>query len=414
MTQGAVRQVLTLLGGAGLAQAVALGASPLLSRLYTPADFGLFALFFSVVTLTATAATGRFEAAVILPAADADGWQLVWLALALTLPVVGLCGLAVAWLGGPWLAAWPGAADAAAGRWFLPPAVLLTAMLGALTAWANRRQAYAALARNRVAQSGVSAGGSIALGVAGVGVLGLLLGSVLGLVTGVAMLVRSGRADAPGAGPDRQAMRRLARQYRDFPRINLPHALLDAAQASLVLALLGAAYGSAALGAYAFALRVARTPLALVGSSVGQVFQQRAARLANERGDLAALARRTTRRLAAIGLPFAGLMVFAPPLFAWAFGAEWREAGECARLLAPWMLLSFMTSPLSQLPLIVGRQRRAFAYGVAYQLAMVLPLGLAWTWQWSLLQVLGTQSALASAVLLAYGAWLHRLARGAR
>jgi O-antigen/teichoic acid export membrane protein len=190
--------------------------------------------------------------------------------------------------------------------------------------------------------------------------------------------------------------------------------LLDAAQASLVLALLCGAYGSAALGAYAFALRIARTPLAIVGSSVGQVFQQRVAQLVNERGDVADLARRTTQRLALLGAPFMLLMLAAPPIFAWAFGPEWHEAGACARVLAPWMVLSFLTSPLSQLPLIVGRQGRAFAFGVAYQLAMVLPLAAAWAWDLPLLWALGLHSAAASAVLALYGVWLHRLAKGIR
>jgi hypothetical protein len=69
---------------------------------------------------------------------------------------------------------------------------------------------------------------------------------------------------------------------------------------------------------------------------------------------------------------------------------------------------------MSQLPLIVGRQGGAFAFGVVYQLAMVLPLALGWALAWPVLHTLTLQSAAASAVLLAYGLWLQRLARRAR
>lgn len=182
----------------------------------------------------------------------------------------------------------------------------------------------------------------------------------------------------------------------------------------MVLALLGAAYGGAALGWYAFALRIARTPLAMIGASVGQVFQQRAARLAESGGDLAELSRRTTQRLLLIAAPFGVVVVWAPELFGWVFGEGWRDAGLYARVLAPWMILSLLTSPLSQLPLIVGRQGGAFGFGVVYQLAMVLPLALGWALAWPVLHTLTLQSAAASAVLLAYGVWLQGLARSGR
>ena len=191
---------------------------------------------------------------------------------------------------------------------------------------------------------------------------------------------------------------------------NLPHALLDALQASALLALLGAAFGSQVLGWYAFALRIARAPLAMLGASVGQVFQQRAAQVFNEGGDLAGLARRTTLRLAWFAVPFALLMAVAPALFAWAFGPGWREAGVYALILTPWMLLNFLTSPLSQLPLVVGQQGRALAFGVAYQVSMLAPYALAWALGWGVQMALGVQSADSSVVLIAYGVWLHRLA----
>lgn len=410
---GALRQVLTLLGGAGLAQGIALAASPLLSRLYLPEHFGVFALFASVVALVSTAATGRYELAVILPARDDEAWGVVRLAFAIALPVGALCVLVVAMAADP-IAVRAGDPRLAPWLWLLPVSVLLTAAVNTLTVWANRRQAYRRIAANRVAQSAVTAGASLGLGAIGTGSPGLIVGSVLGLGVAAALLLR-GRAVVPAHGG--VPLRELAAQYRDFPRVNLPHALLDAAQASVVLTLIGLAHGAAVLGAYAFALRIARAPLAMLGASVAQVFQQRAARLAETQGkhaELAALTRSTTQRLALAGVPFAVVLAFAPDLFAWVFGAEWRTAGEIARILLPWMLLNFVTSPLSQLPLIVGRQPTALAFGIVYQASMVLPYLLAAALGWPSMTGFAVQSAAASVVLVVYGAWLHRLAGQAR
>jgi O-antigen/teichoic acid export membrane protein len=399
--------VLTLLTGTGLAQLIALAASPLLSRLFAPEDFGVFALFQSVVALLAILATGRYELAIVLPESDDDGWQLLLLALAIAVGVTGL-SLAVVALGGEWIAQASGHAALAPWLYLLPLSVALTALVNTLGCWSNRRRQYAQLAGNRVVQSAGGVAATVGLGAAGWAAPGLLLGGALGQAIAAALLGWQARGDARPA--DRPRLRALARQYLNFPRINLPHALLDALQASALLAVMGAAFGSQVLGWYAFALRIARTPLAMLGASVGQVFQQRAAQLWNEGGDLAGLARRTTSKLALFALPFIALMLFAPDLFAWAFGAEWREAGAQARLLSPWMVLSFLTSPLSQLPLVVGQQGRALAFGVAYQVSMLLPYVLAWALHWDITTALALQSGASSAVLLAYGLWLHRLA----
>jgi O-antigen/teichoic acid export membrane protein len=366
-----------------------------------------------VVALVSTAATGRYELAVILPTRDDEAWRVARLALAIALPV-GLASALVMGLAGEAIAVRAGDARLAPWLWLLPVGVVLTAAVNTLTVCANRRQAYRHIATNRAAQSVVTAGTSIGLGAAGTGSPGLIVGSVLGQGVAAALLWRD-RGTAPAE--DGASLRELATRYRDFPRINLPHALLDAAQASVVLALIGVAHGAAVLGAYAFALRIARAPLAMLGASVAQVFQQRAARLAEtpaRQGDLAALARSTTQRLALTALPFAAVLLFAPDLFAWVFGAEWRTAGEIARILLPWMLMNFVTSPLSQLPLIVGRQPTAFAFGIAYQATMVAPYVLGATLGWPAMTTFGVQSAAASVVLVVYGAWLHRLAGQAR
>ena len=405
-----LRHVLTLLTSTRLAQLIALAASPLLSRLYTPENFGVFALYLSAVTLLAILATGRYELAIVLPEDDDDARHLFALALFVSLVVTAATLLAVL-LWGDGLAARAGHAELSHWLYLLPLSVGLTALVNTLSCWANRQKQYPQLALSRVVQTGASAAVNVGLGLGGWATSGLLLGSTLAQAVAAAMLAvpTRGALRAP-LRLERVRLRRLMRRYINFPRVNLPHALLDALQASALLGLMGAAFGSQVLGGYAFALRIARIPLAMLGASVGQVFQQRAAQIFNEGGDLAALARRTTLRLAWFALPFVALMLAAPALFGWAFGPIWREAGVYALILTPWMVLNFLSSPLSQLPLVVGRQGQALAFGVAYQVSMLAPYALAWALGWGVHAALGVQSAASSVVLFGYGLWLHRLA----
>ena len=412
----AARQVMTLVTGTGLAQLIPLAVSPLLTRLYTPQDFGVFALYASLLAVLAVLGSARYELALMLPKDDTDALALVALAMAIVLATSAAVLAAVLlfqaglarWLDSPALGPW---------LFLVPVSMLLTGLVNTLTVWANRTSRYRQISISRVLQSASAAAVAVALGwglsrgsQAGVG---LVLGAVAGQALAAASLAwpfwrRWGaRLQAVGWQP----MRAQALRFREFPAINMPHALLDALQGSAVVALIAALFGPTLLGFHALAQRVVRTPMATLGSAVAQVFQKRAADALHAGGDTRRLVDAVLRRLGAVAVAVLPLLWFAPELFAFVFGAAWREAGVYAQILTPWLLLNFMLSPLSQLPLLLGRQAGALAYGVAYQLAMVAPLAVAWLMTLSLRQALLLQSVAASVVLVAYGGWLYRLSK---
>ncbi len=61
------RNVLTLMTSTTIAQAIPLAISPILTRLYTPSDFGIFALYMSISSIISVVVTGRYELAIMLP-----------------------------------------------------------------------------------------------------------------------------------------------------------------------------------------------------------------------------------------------------------------------------------------------------------------------------------------------------------
>jgi O-antigen/teichoic acid export membrane protein len=176
------------------------------------------------------------------------------------------------------------------------------------------------------------------------------------------------------------AMRAQAARYREFPKVNAVHALTDQIQANGVTFMIRALFTQKVLGWYGYTMRVLRTPLLFVGRSVSQALYQKASEVLHEGKDLHALVKRTMRQLAWIGLPVFGLIFLtAPPLFGFVFGENWREAGVYARLLSPWLYMNFIMSSLSQLPLLVGEQRKNFLISVGYNL-LLMGLILAGYW----------------------------------
>ena len=154
------------------------------------------------------------------------------------------------------------------------------------------------------------------------------------------------------------------------------------------------------------ALRYLKAPATLVGSAVSQALYPRLAAAAADEAP-----RLVRQVMALLALPALGLMalllVAGPWLFEGLFGAPWREAGELARALAPYIAAHFVAAPLAVVTMAWDAQRWAFRLALLGQALFVAALAV------GLMQGGLTGGAWAvSAVMVPYFGWYFwRLAR---
>jgi len=358
-----LRATLTLMAGGALAQALPLLLGPLLTRLYTPAQFGLYHLFAAVAANVAVVACARYEHALPLAQDDDEARALVALCRRILLAVMALSAVgAVAWAL-HLSALWP--------LW-LPAAVGAFGWLSLATLAAMRAQRFGALATSRVLQHGGGAVLQAVAGAAGAGLWGLVAAPIAAALAAAAWLRPRMTQSWQASGA---ALNAVARRYRDFPLLNTPHAFLGALQDTLAVALIAAWQGPAAAGFWGLALRYLKAPATLVGGAVSQALYPALAAggTATEQGRSAV--RRVMRTLALLALPLVVLLwLFAPAAFAAAFGASWREAGELARALALYIGLHFVASPLSVATMAWGAQAWALKLSLVGQALFIAAL----------------------------------------
>ena len=391
------RAVLTLLAGGVLAQALPLLLGPWLTRLYSPADFGLYHLFAAVAANAAVVACARYEFA--LPLATEAGEAMALRTLCQRLLVVSM---ALAALGG---IGWAIASGQAWPLW-LPAAVGALGLVSLATLNATRAQRFRGLAIARVLQHGGGALAQLGAGLLQAGVTGLIVAPIAAALAAVAALGWPGPAQSA-----RAQWLAVARLHRSFPILNTPHAFLGALQDTLAVALIAGSLGPAAAGAWGLALRYLKAPATLVGGAVSQALYPR---LASAEGAAPgctaanrALVLRTMALLAALAAPLvAGLWWIGPDLFAWAFGPDWAAAGELARALALYIGLHFVASPLGVVTLAWQAQAWALKLALLGQGVFVLALatGLAWD------GLRGAGWAVSAAMALYFGWYFFRLA----
>ncbi len=354
------RGVAVLAGSTVAAQGLVVLASPALTRMYTPADFGLLAGYVSVLVMLIAVASLRYDLAIPLPREDGAAADLLALSLLLG-TVASVAAGAVVWIFAEPVAALLQAPELRGYLWVLPLGLLGAATFQALSAWAVRRGAYDHIASTRVGQSVSQTAVQAGLGLLGAGPAGLLLGDVVGRASGSGTLgMMAWRRDRGVLrGVSVAGMRAAASRYRRFPLYASGSALLNAAGLQLPALLFAALYGPAVAGWFLLAQRVIGMPMTLVGQSIGQVYLGEAARAANE--DPRALARlfaALSRRLLAYGgVPIILVGLAGPAVFGWVFGAGWHVTGAYVRLLTPMFVAQFVVSPVSQIAAVMERQR---------------------------------------------------------
>lgn len=336
-------------GGAAIAQGLLVAASPVLTRLYSPADFAIFALFTALVSAVSPAVTGRYEMAMAIPRAASQVRALLSIAVVLSwLCSLGVLILLVAF--GSRLLAFIGAADLGYWSVLVPPALALTGTMTALVSYANLQQHFGTIALARIAQAATSVVCGIALGLAGAAAGGLIAAMLAGLAASVGYLaMRHVRAFGPGRDAFRVTrMLSLARRFRDYPLYNATSGLLNGVQLALPVFFLGHDYSAEVLGLYALGYRVVAAPLGILSGAVAQVNIVEINRRRHAGRPLLSYTLVLVAGLAFVGgAPLAVLALFAPAIFEFIFGSPWREAGAYVTILVPALAIQFVASALS-------------------------------------------------------------------
>jgi O-antigen/teichoic acid export membrane protein len=369
------RDVSLLAGGTALGQALVVLASPVLTRIYDPAAFGVFSVFSSIISIPMGVASLKYELAIPLAKDDESAVNVLALA-ALLVPITTLFVYLLLLLCGDALVRATASPQLTAYFGVMAASLLGAGIYQAFTLWAIRRRVFRPVAKSRVTQSIGQVATQVVLGLFHA-TGGLMAGDAIGRITSASVLATStfvGERQQLKAVSWR-GMMRAARAHRRFPIFSTSSVLLNSSGLYVPPLLFAGFYGEQVAGWFALGQRVIGIPMVLIGTAIAQVYLGEAAN--RFRADLHSLKRlyfKTARTLFAVTVvPLALLGIVGPALFAVVFGAKWHEAGEYVRLLTVMSILQFVIVPLSQMLNVLGRQDWQFAWDAG---RLILVVGL--------------------------------------
>lgn len=363
--------------GTALAQVIGYALTPIISRLFSPTDFGVFGSFNAVSSVIAAGATLEYGQAIMLPKEKKDAINLLIFAF--------LCTLAISFLCLIFCLALPATVNnlmKTKGAWALALLVLATLVAGVnqlFQAWAVRVKAFRQTSTSQVIRSVSSNGVRIPLGYFKAGAPGLIISTILGNILASINLVRVLIPDLSALRSSVRwaKMKQLAKEYRDFPTYSASQNVVNALSSGLPVLLLTRFYGISVAGAYAFGISVLQLPMSFILTALRQVLFQKACETQHHGGSIANLYVKTTATLFLMALvPSVILIIWAPQLFTWIFGSRWHMAGELARSLIIWLGVAFCNLPAAMFARIIRIQRSVFLYDLALLAARSLALVL--------------------------------------
>jgi O-antigen/teichoic acid export membrane protein len=370
-----VRDVAIVAGGATFAQGLALLAAPILTRLYTPDDLGVFGAFVSIFSILIAINSFSYELAIPLPESDEVASNLPALAMIVLCVTTVISSILVGLWGAP-IAILMNIPAAAPYLWLLPVSLFATGVYQIAQYWMIRKKNFTSISLARVYQSFGLVGVQIAAGLFQGGVFGLLAGHTVGYISGgVASVIFTWKGyKATAAQISRETLATTASRYHQFPLFTNWSRLINVSGVMLPPLFITAIYGTQVGGWFVLGQRVIVIPISLIGNAIAQVYLGTASQLKHENpAALSHLFNKIGLRLAvAGGLPTIVLWAAGPTLFRVVFGAEWQTAGEYVQYLAPALWAQFIISPLSQTMNIMERQGIQLAWDIARLSAVLI------------------------------------------
>ena len=332
------------------AQVVTIGTTLITTKLFTPENFGILAMFIAVVNILDKLATLCYERAILLARKDEEAVNILFLSFIILLFFTSLIALSTA-IGSEAITS--KIANPQLGFWIyiIPITVLLTGSVKIMRFWLLRAKKFKLVAFSRFGEATTSALTKISIGFfVGAYTGGLIAGALVGLFVSLFIVFitpsTSSLIKKEIHCVSKNNLRQVARTYRKFPLFATWNTLLSVFSQQLVILMFSYYFSPAVVGFYSLGSRVLTQPMIFLSGSIQNAYFQKAAHDLGQGQHLQASFKKLTAFLFLIGIaPFLILHFQSRSIFSFIFGAQWSTTGLYIECMAPWFFLLFIGPP---------------------------------------------------------------------
>lgn len=374
-TNGFIRSVFILVGGTILGHAITMITLPVITRIYSPNDFGVLATFTAILATISVIACLRFEIAIPIADNDMDAYYLAILSMVSSF-IISACVAGVIFIFPDFLTQTFGNEALSPYLWLIPLGIFFTGTYGLTQFWGIRFKKFMLISKSRVAQSTATSVTQVGSGlVLGATPKGLLLGYLANVLVGTVCLgyffTNQKTVRMKDGGKN---LWETAKKYSRFPKYSTWEALANSGGIQIPIIMISALATKSEAGYLLLALTIIQAPMSLFGGAIGQVYLSHSGETYKQ-GTLGEFTAEIFAKLVKVGtIPLLLIGALSPLLFPLVFGADWERSGWLVLWLTPWFIVQFLASPLSMALQTTGNQKGAFVlqlFGFVFRVGAV-------------------------------------------
>lgn len=352
-------------------QLILVATIPILARLYSPAEFGVFTIYLSTVNILGAVAALRFEPSLYGVKETGQTYVTVKLIL-LAVLVTGVLAFAAGQL-------LLGVAPAPLRHlvWLVPIGMSGAALVETMNCWALRAGLLRDFAVGRLMLPATMALLQLVFGFARLGGEAMVHAHILSQFVFLAFLgfriLRWEDVRGISRAPWRSVLDKARREYK-FPLFDIPATLGSYAINNLPSILIGSLFGAAFAGYLGVAARLVTGPIVLIATPLSNVFVAEANKNSNH-GHILGIARGLLFLAAGLtALPILALGLAAPYLVVPLLGKAWIPTAQIMTALAFMGAVQALSTPLSEVPALLRRQEVRLLVDAARMVLVFGPL----------------------------------------
>lgn len=352
-----------LLSANVIAQAISLLIYPVLTRIYSQADFGLLNLFSSIAGVALIVCTGKYQDAIPLEKEDKSASAVFHVGFFFLLSVSAILILFLPFSSS--IANLFNAPALSSFLWLVPVFVFCSGIWQLLLFWYTRKKNFTSISTYQVTNSLFSASGKWGLNYL-IHAGGLIYATVIAPFLSLAInIIYRWKSLKPLCVINLQQCSYVAKKYRNFPLFTTPRALVNTLSNSLPMLLLTPMFGLQQVGLWGMALTLSFIPINIIANSMYQIFFQHTSHQVNDKQPVKYFLNKYLLLTSLFALLlFVPLYFCLPSLTAWLLGADWETTGHYIRWMLPWLFVTLLTSPHGYIPDLFFQQKKELLFEI--------------------------------------------------
>ncbi|HDE8056550.1 TPA: type 8 capsular polysaccharide synthesis protein Cap8K [Staphylococcus aureus] len=334
----------------GIAQVILIITTPIITRLYSPAEFGEFTIFSNIAMILIPIINARYDLLIVNAKNDRSAnilsqisFLISLLILLILIPILAIS----AWLYPNFILDFI----------FIIIMLFLVSLTNIFTNYLNKERKYKVLSLINVFRAGSMALLQIIFGLLSLGSLGLIIGFSLSYITGITLGYKTFKKHF-NIVRNKEETKALFLENKNQLVYSTPSILLNSLSFSVVVFFIGILYTNTEVGIYGMAIRVLGIPVTIISLGLSKIFIQQANDYYIERGNFRNLLLKFSSTLVIVSIIlYVPLYLFSEELVNILLGHSWVDAITVIKIVIPLFVIRLIVSTVSLSVIVLQKQQ---------------------------------------------------------